>query len=616
MTTPAEQTAKQFQARFVPATLNKEARTVEVVWTTGADAPRRDPVTGQLFIERLRVNEESVDLTRLRLGAPVLDSHGRGSVREQIGVVTNAWITPGKGHATIQFSARALDLFGDVADGVLRNISVGYAVDESNELDERSGGLPIVEAVKWTPYELSLVSIGADPGAQIRSQADEANHQRNISVMDQDTVTPQPSPGAVAAERKRVSAILDAADKMRVPQLFARSLIDDGVSLDAARAAIIDEAAKNVVHIDTHFVPGDGKREADFVQDAAEGLLVRERILKDTTSPGAREFVNRSIVDVAEHSLQMAGHNTRSIRDKHTLIERGFITSSTLGSVLATFSTRSLLSGYEAVPRTFIDAFRESSARNFKPNERARVSDTPALALVNEGSNFLETTLSDSKESFSIAKYGHILKYTIEALVNDDLGATAREAERAGFAAATTEGNVFWGVITANATMSDSVALFAAAKSNLVGPVTLSADALEDAREYFRTARTEHNVKLNLAPKFLFVSPTIERTAEKLVRPPINHSAAALTDVLGNSFASSLQLIVEPRLPDGDWLVTADFRQIDTVEYAWLEGRRGVHVDQDGDFDSMGIKFRVSDFFGAGAVDRRGMYYQDATLGT
>ncbi len=147
------------------------------------------------------------------------------------------------------------------------------------------------------------------------------------------------------------------------------------------------------------------------------------------------------------------------------------------------------MSGYNAVPRTFVDAFRESTARNFKNQERIRVSDSPALAEVAEGDNFLETTLSDRKETYAIAKYGHLLKFTIECMYNDDLGAIAREGERAGFAAAVTESNVFWSVITTNGNLSDTNPIFGAGTSNLVTGVALTADALEDAGNIFGRRR-------------------------------------------------------------------------------------------------------------------------------
>jgi hypothetical protein len=423
---------------------------------------------------------------------------------------------------------------------------------------------------------------------------------------------------AVLEETKNRNAeIVSMCARAKMPASFADELIREGLSLQDARNRVIDSIAErgnNMDEIDSRFAPGDeARRASDFATDAAEGLLVRERFLKDTDNAGAREFVGASLADVAERALQMHGTDTRHIRDKEALFKRAFITSTTLADTLATFSTRSLMSGYNAVPRTFVDAFRESVSRNFKPNERIRVSDTPALAAVAEGAAFQEVTLSDRKESYTIAKYGHILKYTIEAMVNDDLDAIGREAERAGFAAATTEADVFWSVITTNAALSDGDDLFdTATHGNLVSAVALTADALEDAREYFRTVTTENSVKLNLQPRYLFVAPNLERTAEKLVTPPVNHSTATLTDVLSNAYASQLELRVEPRLPAGDWMLAADFRQIDTLEYAWLEGRTGVRVEQDGDFDTMGVKFRVSDFFGAGALDRKGVYYNDA----
>lgn len=591
-----------------PSSVDLEARTAEVVFSAGADVLRVDPWSGRSFVERLEISDQAVDLSRLRSGAPMLDSHNFGSVRATIGVVDDAWISGNVAIARVRFSERADDIFRDVAAGVIRNCSTGYQ-QNSVEKQERGEGLPDLHTVtRWTPFEISMVAIPADQGAQVRNQ------EITTAVRPQEE-DPEMKVQDIEGERARCAYIVENCDRLNVPTEFRRELIDGGISRAEAAQRIIEYKANQpgqVEEIDHRIEPGDGKRAQSFAEDAAEGLLVRERIIPDTKSPGAREFVTANFSDIAERSLSLAGVDHRTIRDKPTLFKRAFITSTTLADTLATFSTRSLMSGYEASPRTFVDAFRESVSRNFKANERIRVSDTPALAVVAEGDNFQEVTLSDRKESFTVGKYGHILKYTIEALVNDDLGAIGREAERAGFAAATTESDVFWSVITTNANMSDSTPLFDAGEGNLVSAVALSADALEDAREYFRTVTTENSVKLNLVPRYLFVAPNLERTAEKLISPPINHSTATLTDVLSNAYAGSLELRVESRLPAGDWMLAVDFRSIDTCEFAWLEGRRGVFVEQDGDFDSMGIKFRVADMFGAGAIDRRGVYYNDA----
>ena len=591
-----------------PQSANEASRSVEVVFSSGADVLRQS-MFGESYVERLRIDADSVDLSRLRTGAPVLDSHQRDGVRNVLGTVSDAWIEGDRGVARVRFSERAADVWNDVREGILRQVSIGYSRDAEVELDETINGVPVREVTRLTPYEISFVSIGADPHAQVR------NHEVTTAVRTPQEEEPQMENNVLEIERARCAYIVENCERLGLPSEFRRELIDKGITRAEAAERILEHKASQpgqVEEIDHRIEPGDGKRAKSFAEDAAEGLLVRERIIPDTKSPRAREFVTASFCDIAERSLSLAGVDHRTIRDKPSLFKRAFITSTTLADTLATFSTRSLMSGYEASPRTFVDAFRESVSRNFKPNERIRVSDTPALAVVAEGDNFQEVTLSDRKESFTVGKYGHILKYTIEALVNDDLGAIGREAERAGFAAATTESDVFWSVITTNGNMSDSTPIFDAGEGNLVTGVALTADALEDAREYFRTVTTENSVKLNLVPRFLFVAPNLERTAEKLVSPPVNHSTATLTDVLSNAYAGSLELRVESRLPAGDWMLAVDYRSVDTLEFAWLEGRRGVFVEQDGDFDSMGIKFRVADMFGAGAIDRRGVYYNDA----
>lgn len=595
-----------------PRSVDTEARTAEIVFSTGADVTRADPFTGELFVERLIISDSAVNLARLRGGAPLLDNHERhGSVRNQLGVVEDGWIDTGSrppvGVARVRFSERADDVFRDVADGIIRNASIGYSQDKV-QLKERKNKPPLIEVQRFTPFEISMTSVPADAGAQVRTAT-------GAQKMEQGSAPTQVQ-SAELRERERVRFIMDQCKKHQraLGDDFADTLIREGVSIDECRARMLDalvNAPDNNTEIDSRHSPEYGPRDKDFALDVAEGLLVRERILKDTKREGARQFVDKTFAEVAEHALQLGGTDTRSIRDKPTLFKRAFNTSTTLSNVVAHFSTRALMTGYEAVPRTFIDAFRESASTNFRPNERIRVSDTPALALVPEGANYTEVQLSDGKETYTVGKYGHLITYTYELMVNDDLGTLAREFQRGGFAAGVTESNVFWSVITTNDNLSDGNALFNATDGNLVTGVALSADALEDAREYFRNVETENNTKLNLMPRYLFVAPDLERVAEKLVRPPVNHSTADQTTVLSSAYASQLELRVESRLPAGDWMLAADFRQIDTVEYAWLEGKRGVFIDSDQPLESMGIRFRVGDIFGVGAVDRRGLYYND-----
>src|SRR3989339_485173 len=117
------------QAAFQPATLNEADRTVELVWTTGA---------------------------------PLLNSHSASDLVDVIGVVERAWLEGNEGRAVVRIDAGEIDVLRKVKDGILRNVSVGYAV-RKYQIEE--GDIPVYRAIDWEPMELSLVPIGADAGA-------------------------------------------------------------------------------------------------------------------------------------------------------------------------------------------------------------------------------------------------------------------------------------------------------------------------------------------------------------------------------------------------------------------------------------------------------------------
>ena len=130
--------------RLMPESVDAEHRTVELVWSTGAAVRRRDPWTGKRYDEVLSLEEAHVDLSRLNGGAPLLNTHGAWDLRDVIGVVERAWIArEGEalvGRATVRFSDRAdvEPIWRDVASGIVRNVSVGYAV-RSYEITETEG---------------------------------------------------------------------------------------------------------------------------------------------------------------------------------------------------------------------------------------------------------------------------------------------------------------------------------------------------------------------------------------------------------------------------------------------------------------------------------------------
>jgi len=252
----------QTRAMFEPSTINVEERTVELVWSTGAQVRRASWSRGD-YIEELSMAPGAVRLDRLNKGAPLLDAHDSYSLRSQIGVVQRAWLNGNEGRALVKFSRRddVESIFQDVIDGIYRNVSVGYKVHKT-ERDE-TGTVPVERAVDWEPYELSLVPIPADAGAQVRSEeppATQPEKERSMTLpadgvqapeptQDNETraaapaAAPAPAPAAPVAnadevragERRRVTDIMDACRKAGIDGGFAEQLIADGTPIDQAR---------------------------------------------------------------------------------------------------------------------------------------------------------------------------------------------------------------------------------------------------------------------------------------------------------------------------------------------------------------------------------------------
>ncbi len=118
------------RAITAPATVDRAARTVEVVWSTGARARNFVPSLGGIT-EELDMSPNAVRMAQLGSGnAPVLNTHRSSDARDVLGRVIAARLEGGRGHARLQFSGAAdvEPLWQRIADGTLRAVSIGYRV--------------------------------------------------------------------------------------------------------------------------------------------------------------------------------------------------------------------------------------------------------------------------------------------------------------------------------------------------------------------------------------------------------------------------------------------------------------------------------------------------------
>lgn len=156
---------KSLNRAFLAASIREvegEERTVELSFSS------EEPYSRWWGIEILDHTKGCVDLERLNQIGCVLFNHKRDVV---IGKIIKAWEKDGRCLARIQFDddQESEVLYKKVKSGTLKGVSVGYVVDSWEEVmpgkksaDGRFTG-PCEIARKWAPFEISIVSVPADP---------------------------------------------------------------------------------------------------------------------------------------------------------------------------------------------------------------------------------------------------------------------------------------------------------------------------------------------------------------------------------------------------------------------------------------------------------------------
>jgi HK97 family phage major capsid protein/HK97 family phage prohead protease len=253
------------------------------------DAEKRTmefPFSSELPVERWFGNEilshksGAANFERLNGGAQLLFNH---DMDRYIGIIEKAWMGEDqRGHVRVRFSKNqdAEQIMKDVEDGILRNVSFGYMIDEFDEPQASTKGeMPTYTATKWSPFEVSIVTVPADPtvgvGRSMIETVDElealikrsAPPEKTIEIENAgDHLPAEINQGekmseleiraeAVRSERERVAAISALCEKHGQKEL-ARELINGDKSVDEARAAVLERigAAQKPVNTDAGVV--------------------------------------------------------------------------------------------------------------------------------------------------------------------------------------------------------------------------------------------------------------------------------------------------------------------------------------------------------------------------
>jgi hypothetical protein len=562
------------RASIAPDTVNVDARTVDVIWTTGAKVLRG---FWEQFYEELSLDAKHVRMDRLNNGAPFLDAHNGYSLSAVMGVVVpgTAKLEGKRGTATVRFAKAEDDEEADkvwrkIVDGIIQNVSVGYRVYRYETIEETDKKIPTRRATDWEPYEISAVPMGADDGAGFRSAEKRTSNLCELIRRSAQETDPMPDPvanppavddatraaaaanAATDAERTRITSIrlaIRVAQKAGLTTERGDSIEAEAVEkktpITEVRALLLEELSKRDDGLTGAGGPNriePGEDQTDKFQRGASAWLFQragiagviaqaqkqhpnhEAFRNLSTDPG--EFRGLTLRDLAVHCLQRAGVKTAGLPNLEIIGRAlnfraggGMNSTSDFALLLENVMHKTVLTSYMITPDTWSRFCGTKSATDFRDQNHYRLGSFGALDSLNEHGEFKNKSIPDAERvKTKVTTKGNIIALSRQAMVNDDMGAVIETAQGFGRSSKLTVEVAVYALLAQNAglgpTQADGQPFFHSNRKNVSTSAAISVTAIDADRVQMGKQRDpSNNEYLDLRPAILLVPLEIGGTA-------------------------------------------------------------------------------------------------------
>lgn len=605
--------------------------------------------------EVLDHSEGAVDLTRLNEIGVLLFNHDTNRV---IGKIEKAWIENERGKAIVKFDndAQSQEIAEKVKNGSLKGVSVGYMVNDwevkeapEGEEDEEDTWI----AKSWTPYEISIVSVPADPtvgvgrsleetnkdpapsknkapGAEIEKKSviiENTKNQKEISIMDekenqvqkeQKSTNRVDERSIIENERARIAEITAMCRDFDVD---AETFIKEGTSVDNARAAVMEQLKARKAPIVTSI-----KDEQDNFRAAAiDSLIMRSGGQVDNAAKGAQELRAFNLRDLAIEALARDPMESRSKDQLRRLtpdqlyneVQRSYYNPTALfPAILDSAIKKNIVDLYQKAPTTFQKWTTKGSLSDFKV--------TPEHNYIVGGGSFEKVTengeLKQNKPNTEILPtrkldtYGAQFTMTRQAFVNDDIGFLSRIPGIYAVAAKRKINQQCYEMLFNNATIYDGKKLFDTAHNNVAA--TAGAPSLKTINALMLKLQAQKDPfgeALNITPRTLILPVGYGLDVATLL-----HSASITTPDSQNTGYNPLKdqglVFVEDATLNGlagagacPWFLVADPTSAKSIQVDYYNGVEAPTIRRSEQPGTLGIVWDIYLDWGITAVDFRGI---------
>lgn len=631
-------------------TVDEAKRTVELSFSSEA------PVMRWWGPEILSHDPGCVDLTRLGDMGVVLWNHNRDEV---LGRVASCTLDAQEKRcsAVVQFDDDpAADLiFRKVVSGTLKGVSVGYRVDVWEEVMPNATSTngrftgPCDIAMRWTPMEISIVSVPADASVGVGRSDDttpaaapdittrgdkpmpdkievEAGAERGAAPTPA-TPAPPVAPvvnvdaeraAAVAAERTRIS---DVTELCRAFEVDPQDYIANGTDVETVRKAILAAEMKKRAPIAASVSTAVtlGEEAADKFRAAGQDALLLRAGLDITQAKrgggyqahdGATSLAHMSLREMMVEYLRLRGKSDTLRMTTDQLMREALTPDSQFLGMLDNTVNKAMLIGYQAAATTFQLWTGRDNLTDFKPVNRYRLSEASELKELPQHGEFQFDQMTDERVSIQLGSKGIRFAMTRQAFINDDLSYITKMPAAYTRGALRGLNRVVYAILNTNPTLAgDGKALFVSDHGNLAGTgAAVSKATLGAGRKAMRKQKNLRGDEfINVSPYFLLNPPDIETDVEQFLMS-IADPASTNANVL-NPFRNQLQQITDPELTDAyAWFLAAAPSQTDTISVSYLNGRDMPTLESQISWEALGMEWRMYWDYSVDVLDYRGLY--------
>lgn len=478
---------------IVPTSYRDEDNSIEVTFSTtaGQRALKYDWWEDKPYVEDLPMS--GMDLGELNQGAHVLRAHDTFALESVLGSVIPGTATiattpegqEARARVTLSREASDAEIVNKLRTGVIRRWSYGYRRNGKPTVTrDEATGYEVRTFASHTPYELSPVPVPADGFTSTRAAtpatAESVNPSKREESMDTTKIeTPAVQPEvnldevraqAVREEAARQNGIRSAARKLGTAEAEVEALCGDpNISLDAARARMIDALAAKDAVIPTHpQVTILNDPDQTRVDGMVEALAHRTDGKTFALTDNGKRFRSYRLADYAREFL---GPKGRELSDSEAfdrvLGQRAFLATSDFPALLANVAAKNFNAGQQRATRWFEGCAARRTVKDFKSVSEVKMTMPSIVPTLGESGEYTYTTVTDHGETWALVSKADITQLTRQALINDDTNALGTIPAENGWRCVRTENYMVASLLNANANLSDGKALFHADHSNI-----------------------------------------------------------------------------------------------------------------------------------------------------